>query len=372
MTSKERVARTLAHQEPDRIPIYDKFWFETERAFRQKLGKPFMPRETKFDWDTAPSAQPETLWEIFDMDMAEVAWPDFRLRLTPDEILEETDEWVLQRNGNLAVMRWWKHQMGVPEHVEFGIDSPDKWARVKHLMTASPDRVRWDEFWPLYRRARKADRYVWYATVEPIEMGKDVLGHEIMLRSMIKHPEWIHDVFDTYTTVAIQLLDITEREGMVCDGAFVYGDIAYNAAPFMSPSHYREFVKPYHKRLFDAFHQRGMPVLLHSDGDIRLLLEDMMDAGVDAINPIEAKANMDVRELAPRYGERLGFCGNMDVRVLDTNDMEQIRHEVRSKLEAAMPYYGYMYHSDHSVPPGVTLETYQSLLAELRTSGRYG
>lgn len=371
MTSRERVARTLAHRQPDRVPIFDKFWFETEKAFREQLGKPFAHREARFDWDTAPCQQSETIWEIFDMDMVEVAWPDFRLQFTPPEVLEETQEWVLQRDSNGAVLRWWKHKMGVPEHVSFTIDHPDKWAKVKHLMTPSRERIRWDEFWPLYKRARAADRYVCFATVEPIEMIKDVLGHEIMLRSMIKHPDWIHDIFSTYIDVAVKMFEMCEAEGMVCDGAFVYGDIAYNTGPFMSPRHYREFVQPYHKRLMDEFHKRGMPVLLHSDGDIRLLLDDLMASGVDFINPVEAKAGMDVRELAPKYKERLGYCGNIDARILDTNDLEQIRHEVRTKLAATMPYKAYIYHSDHSVPPGVTLETYREVLDTVRTYGRY-
>ncbi|MFQ5805881.1 MAG: uroporphyrinogen decarboxylase family protein [Phycisphaerae bacterium] len=374
MTSRERVARTLARQQPDRVPIYDKFWFEAEREWREQLGCPYVfgPERSKFDWGaTSPESQTTTLWDIFDMDITEVAWPDYRLRLVEPQILEETDEWIRQRDGNEAVLRWWKHKMGTPEHVSYGIDTPEKWAKVKHLLTASRERLRLDEFWPQYGRARAADRFLCYSTVEPFEMAKDVLGHEIMLKAMIKQPEWIHDIFDTYTRVAIEMFELTEAEGMVCDGAFVYGDMAYNTGPFMSPRHFREFLMPYHKRMFDEFHNRDMPVIFHSDGDIRLVLDDLIDAGVDAINPLEAKANMDVRELAPQYGNRLGFVGNIDVRVLLTNDPERIRPEVRSKLAAAMPYHGYICHSDHSVPPGVKLESYKLLLEEVKTVGRY-
>ncbi len=374
MTSRQRVARTLARQQPDRVPIYDKFWFETERTWREQLGCPFVfhAERSKFDWGaTAPETQPTTLWEIFDMDITEVAWPDYRLRLVEPEILEETDESILQRDGNDAVLRWWKSKMGTPEHVSYGIDTPEKWARVKPLLTATRERIRFGEFWPLYRRARQADRYICFCTVEPFEMIKDVLGHEIMLKAMIRQPEWIHDIFNTYTNVEIRMLEIAEAEGMTCDGAFVYGDMAYNTGPFMSPRHFREFLVPYHRRMFDEFHKRDMPVIFHSDGDIRSVIGDLIDAGVDAINPLEAKANMDLCKLAPQYGDRLGFVGGIDVRVLMTNDPEQIRAEIRAKLAAAMPYHGYIYHSDHSIPPGVTLESYRLLLDEIRELGRY-
>jgi len=374
MTSRERVARTLAHRAPDRVPIYDKFWFEVEREYREQLGCPFVYHRERsmFDWGAvSPESQTTTLWEQFDMDIAEVAWPDFRLRLTEPEVLEETDEWVLLRDGNQAELRWWKHKMGTPEHVRFGIDTPEKWAQVKGLLTPSRQRVRWDEFWPLYRRAREANRFVCYGVADPFENIKDVLGHEIMLLAMIEQPEWIRDVFNTYTHLHIEMFKIVEAEGMVCDGAFVYGDMAYRNGPFMSPAHYREFVQPCHKRLFDEFHKRGMPVIFHTDGDVRLVLDDLIASGVDSLNPLEAKANMDVRELAPKYGRRLGFCGNMDVRVMMTNDLDAIREEIGSKLAAVMPYHGYIYHSDHSIPPGVKLETYRAVLEMVRREGRY-
>ena len=103
MTSRERVALTLARKQPDRVPIYDKFWFEVEKDWREQLGCPFVfdSRPSRFDWSgAAPEAQPTSLQEVFEMDIAEVAWPDYRLRLVEPEVVEETDEWVLQRDGN--------------------------------------------------------------------------------------------------------------------------------------------------------------------------------------------------------------------------------------------------------------------------------
>lgn len=369
LTSQERVARCLARRPHDRVPMYDWFWAETETEYVRQIGDPNL-------WcgiHDAPRGLHEkvTLWEYFGFDLMQVAWPDQRLRLVAPEVLEETDEWVLQRDGNEAVLRWWKHKMGTPEHVRFGIDTPEKWARVRHLLRASRERIRWEEFWPRYRRARERGLFICFAGVEIIESVKDTLGHEMMCRALLKQPEWLRDVFDTYTQFEIDMFRLAESEGLVCDGAFIYGDIAYKNGPFMSPRHYREFVYPCHKRFFDEFHRRGMPVIFHSDGDIRLLIPHLIEAGVDMINPMESRAGMDVRELAPQYGRRLGFCGNIDVTVLATNDRERIRAELHSKLAAAMEYHGYMYHSDHSIPPGVTLETYRWLLDEVRRIGRY-
>ncbi len=375
MTSRERVARTLARRPHDRVPIFDWWWKETEAAYLREINDPRIAAEfVSPGVDAARVARRGeglTLWEYFDMDLLQVGWPDQRLRMVDPQIIEESDEWVVQRDGNEATMRWWKHRMGTPEHLGFGIDSPDKWRAVRGLLTPSRERMRWAEFLPKYRRARRDDRFVCFTTVEIIECVKDSLGHERMLRAMIKQPDWLHDVFDTYTRFLIGMFELAHENGLACDGAFVYGDVAYKNGPFMSPRHYREFVYPYHMRLFNAFHQRGMPVIFHSDGDIRLILDDLIAAGVDCINPLESRAGMDLRELAPRYGDRLGFCGNIDVTVLATNDREAILGELTSKLGAAMPFNGCFYHSDHSIPPGVSLDTYRFVLDQVRRLGRY-
>lgn len=370
LSSHERVLRTLRRQPADRVPMYDWYWQETERSFVEQLNDPRLGmsiHNARLD----PDFSRLTLWEYFDMDLMQVGWPDQRLRMIPSEVVEETEEWVLHRDGNGALLRWWKHKMGTPEHVDFSIKTPEAWAAVKPLLKASRDRIRWDEWWPRYHRAKERGMFICFAGVEVIESVKDVLGHEIMLINMIKRPEWIHDVFQTYAQFEIDMVHLMEAEGMNFDGAFIYGDTAYKNGPFMSPRHYREFSQPAHKKFFNVFKDRDLPIIFHSDGDIRKILPDLIDAGVDMINPMESRAGMDVRELAPEYGDRLGFCGNIDVTVLATNDRDQIRAEVHSKMKAAMPYRGYMYHSDHSIPPGVTLDTYKWLLAEVRRIGVY-
>jgi uroporphyrinogen-III decarboxylase len=97
----------------------------------------------------------------------------------------------------------------------------------------------------------------------------------------------------------------------------------------------------------------------------------MIDAGADCIEPLEAKANMDIRELAPLYGNRAILFGNIDMTVANTNDRDLVEHEVRTKLAAGMAARCYMYHSDHSVPPGVSWATYQYIHELLDQYGRY-
>jgi uroporphyrinogen-III decarboxylase len=96
----------------------------------------------------------------------------------------------------------------------------------------------------------------------------------------------------------------------------------------------------------------------------------MIAAGVDAYNPLEAKAGLDVVALKRRYKGRWAFNGNIDARVLATNDRSKVRREVLRKLNAAKGG-GYILQSDHSVPDNVAPATYDYVVRLAREHGRY-
>jgi uroporphyrinogen decarboxylase len=134
---------------------------------------------------------------------------------------------------------------------------------------------------------------------------------------------------------------------------------------------YRELVMPSHARQIAWFKERGMPVIYHTDGDIRPLIPSLLESGIDCLQPLEAKAGMDVRELKPLYGDRLSFMGNIDIMKLITNDMDIIEAEIAAKLPVAMKGGGYIYHSDHSISPGVDWKTYVQVMKLVETYGSF-
>jgi uroporphyrinogen decarboxylase len=128
---------------------------------------------------------------------------------------------------------------------------------------------------------------------------------------------------------------------------------------------------PQHKRLVDWAHGRGMKFIYHTDGDVNGVMDLYVQAGFDCLQPLEAKASMDIRKLCPKYGNRMSFFGNIDVMVMATNDLEKIEAEIAGKLAAGKATKGYVYHSDHSVPPQVSWDTYQFIIDCLKRYGRY-
>jgi uroporphyrinogen decarboxylase len=134
---------------------------------------------------------------------------------------------------------------------------------------------------------------------------------------------------------------------------------------------YRQIIWPDHKRLADWAHTRGLKFIFHTDGNINGVMDLYIEAGFDCLQPLEAKAQMDIRELCPRYGDKIAMQGNINVMTIMTNDHDRIEEEVRVKLAAGMATRGYSYHSDHSVPPQCSLDTYRFLISLLDRYGNY-
>ncbi len=348
--------RALSLQEADRIPRAESFWPETIPLWQQQ-GLPA-------NVDVAA---------LFDYDVVGAGWIDHSARPGYSELVAEADEWATRKDGNGAILKYWKHKSGTPEHIGYTVDSQESWEESKRLMLAVPPEARVDLRAALaaQARARAGDRWLAWTGVECFETAKDVVGHEFLCCAMASEPDLAKDIFDTEAEIAIQVLRYLEAGGLRVDGAWMYGDIAYNHGPFCSPRMYRRLVMDAHRRQIEWFHSRGLPVIYHTDGDFHPLIEPFLELGINCFQPLEAKAGMDVRTLKPLYGNRVAFMGNIDIMVLISNDRERIEEEVSSKIPVAKIGGGYIYHSDHSIAPGVTWETYQFLMERVEHYGRY-
>ena len=154
------------------------------------------------------------------------------------------------------------------------------------------------------------------------------------------------------------------------DGFVIWGDVAYKKCTFMSPKYWREYLKPWVAKIAAHAHAAWLPVIYHGCGNVKAIFQDYIDMKIDAYNPLEAKAGMDVVELRRRYGHGIGFCGNSDVQVWETGDRDAIRREVLRKLNAARGG-GYIFQSDNSVSSGVSGQTYDYIVKLVREFGKY-
>jgi uroporphyrinogen decarboxylase len=277
-----------------------------------------------------------------------------------------------ERDGNGKLVRYWRNKSGTPEHLGFDCDCREKWEKVYKpalLNTGlqnDPEAVRRQ-----YVIGREKGRWCHLAGVESFEQTRSLMGDEITLIAMAEDPEWIQDVSRTCTDVLLRNMDAHMATGIQPDGLWIYGDMAFKTATMCSPAMYKALIWPDHKRMVDWAHAHRMKFIYHTDGDVNGVLDLYLEAGFDCVQPLESKAGMDVRRLAPKYGDRLSFFGNIDVMKMMTNDRAIIEQEVTTKLAAGMAKKGYIYHSDHSVPPQVSWDTYQFIISLLDKHGTY-
>ena len=154
-----------------------------------------------------------------------------------------------------------------------------------------------------------------------------------------------------------------------------HDDLAGQNAPLFSPTTYRALVKPRHKRLFHFIKDRS-PVKLfyHTDGAVRSLIGDLIDAGMDILNPVQfTAANMDLHGLKREFGRHLVFWGaGVDTqRVLGSGTPEQVRADVRRNIEALAPGGGFVFATVHDIQANVPPENIMAMWAAWREYGQY-
>jgi uroporphyrinogen decarboxylase len=155
------------------------------------------------------------------------------------------------------------------------------------------------------------------------------------------------------------------------DGVWFYEDMGFKERPFMSPRMYRELILPGHRKTIDYVHSLGLPVIMHSCGFVEPLLPGMIEAGIDCLQVMEIKAGMDPVRIKKDFGDRIVLCGGMDARNLVANDIDAIRNELRAKIPIVKENYGYILHSDHSIPTDTDYGTYRFFVDEGLRLGAY-
>jgi uroporphyrinogen decarboxylase len=155
------------------------------------------------------------------------------------------------------------------------------------------------------------------------------------------------------------------------DAFVVTDDYADTHGPFLGPELFRDFELPYFQRAVDAIKKQGVAVLQHSDGNLYPIIEDLIDAGIAGLHPIEPGA-MDIADVKQRYGDRICLMGNVDCRQLLPYGTEaQVIAEVRQVIDAASAGGGHILTSSNSLHSNVRVENVFTMACETRKYGRY-
>ena len=295
--SRQRVLDVMHGRKPDRVPLY-------ELIRNDAVVRHFAGREL-----TVENA-PELLYEIFPL-----AVDTTRSVRMPDE------EWEgqLEDGRRRVVHRWTQWTERVPPR------SSEAYAAAKRKSLDGPwdtwtedDDARIANHLRVYREtsARLGDDFFYFSGGPGLGlMGMyGEVGLEHFCYYLADCPEVIDEQLERNMVQAVAWIEhLPEDHGIVA--VFSGDDIAFKSGPLLSPAWFREHYMPRFKPIMDAYHRRGIIVNFHSDGDLMPIMDDLVEAGIDMLNPIEVAAGMDVAELHRRY-PKLVFAGAIDVSAL--------------------------------------------------------
>jgi uroporphyrinogen decarboxylase len=150
-------------------------------------------------------------------------------------------------------------------------------------------------------------------------------------------------------------------------------DYATEKAMAFSPEFFRTYFKPYIQRMVEIIkgYREDIKVMLHCDGAYKAILPDLIEIGVDAINPIEPIAAMDPGELKAEFGEQLSFLGAIDIRKALSGTREDVIAEVKLRLQQLAPGGGYILAPTNHIQTDVPVENVVTLYQAAHEFGRY-
>lgn len=358
----QRLRDALAHRRPDRIPAGEAFWTGFLKRCRALWGEDFDP------------------YRAFDLDYV-IVMPNLDPRIQPFEVLSEVGEDIVVRTGFGATIRR-SGDKPMPHFEAFSISRPEQMAGFvfdapddpRRYFTGGDDQLNcvgdalsrnlpsWVERMSPYL----GDFALFGGVCEPYEYLWRIIGSENALLWMATNPRELGAFVDGIGEWMVGALraQIAAGQGRLV-GMYIFGDVAYVRGMLFSPQTWRAMFRPHVKALIDVCREHDLMTVYHGCGCATAIFEDLIELGLDAYNPLEAKAGLDVVELKQQYGGRLAFVGNIDVRVLESGDPEAIRREVQYKAQAGQGG-GWVFQSDHSVSSAVAPESYKLAIDTLR------
>ncbi|MCD6289661.1 MAG: methyltransferase [Anaerolineae bacterium] len=195
--------------------------------------------------------------------------------------------------------------------------------------------------------------------------------------STVTRRDYVYQVFERQCEVGLANLErLHQAVGERVSVLFVTGtDFGMQHGPFISPKTYRELYMPFHKRINEWVHEHtSWKTFIHSCGSVMALIPDFIEAGFDVLNPVQTSAaDMDPAELKKRFGDRIVFWGGgVDTqRTLPFGTPDDVRAEVRKRIRIFGRGGGFVFNTIHNVQARVPVENMLALYEAVREYGRY-
>src|SRR5581483_4741541 len=388
ITPRQRVQTALQHIEPDRVPVdllmTPEVWHKLVKQFRLEWHKP--SDDEFFDpvWDEV-AARLESDMRLLSYDQfcnppesilkpgARVEWWDALSRSTPNRMWRQ---WM--PDGDSYDI--WGHHYRIVDnptgaYEEFGTYPLQDATSVDDLKTYPfPDPDWWD--WsPLPRVIRQLDPerklYLRFRIGSVFELAWQIRGMQEFLMDLAAQPEIPQYIMERLTEVHVENLSrALAVAGDEIDMVYFYDDVATARSLMISPTMYREMVKPCHARIIAVAKKYNKPVMYHCDGAIAFLIPDLIELGIDLLNPIQPDSpGMECERLKRDFGDKISFHGGIDIiKTLPRGTVEDVRNEVIERVRVLGENGGYVMCSSHHIQSDTPVE---NILAMYDVALRY-
>ena len=345
--------------------------------------------ERRSSTSESPSSRSEGLpaqvspQEYFNLDKAGFFAYDGTLGLQRETV--ESDSYaIVTRNADGAYYRSLVNQYSTPTFVKATVNTQDDWLSNRCRLAAGehrlPQRMRHDPVTGLatsvdsmtdyFALCRSEGRFTVLSPIDPIWYALRLLGEENALCAIAEDPEFIQMIVEDYAVFNENMLRVIIGKGYHFDTVWVFSDLCYKNGMLFSPEFFRNRIMKSFQKYVALCHEAGSKFIFHCDGNIGQLLPLLIEAGVDCIQPLEARTGNDIRNLIPKYGKQISFIGNINADILATTH-KKIEEELLNKMPPAVSSHRYIFHSDHSIPPDISLDNYTFAVDLARKLGRY-
>jgi len=184
------------------------------------------------------------------------------------------------------------------------------------------------------------------------EIGWQLRGMEQFLGDLVLSPAIPAYIMDRLTDVTVELTRrVLALAGERLDMVYIYDDLATQNGLMISKETWRRDIRPRHARIVEVSKEHGKQVMFHCDGAIRQLIPELIEMGVDVLNPIQVSAkHMEPAQLKGEFGDRLSFHGGIDiVQTLPRGSREDVEREVRERIETLGARGGYILAGTHHI-----------------------
>lgn len=345
LSGLERILKAIKHQEPDMVPHF-------ELLIHKKIRDALTHN---------PNASYEDFIDYMDLDAIGIS---DRMMTWSYETIDAGKK--IKRDQWGCTVRFTTEDIGYP--IQPAIKSE------KDLDIYIPPDP--DEDWryePLKRMVKrfKGNKAIIVRVTDVFDVGKDnLLGDVAYYTAMIRDPNLIDRVNGIILDYHLKYLKNSLDLG--ADMVLVNGDWAMAQGPMASPEHIKRFIAPHFQEIATYAHNRGVPCLKHTDGNIWPIYNIIIDAGADGIHPIDPMAGMDIGEAKAMFGHRVCLMGNVNcATTLCSGTIEQVRQETREVIRKAGKGGGLICMSSNSIHSGVKPENYLAMVKAIKEYGEY-